>query len=154
ESDEAPESFPDGVYFAQLQPLTSPDFIHSAVAESVGMQFYSGSDPQQQLVDYFRPKALLLILDNFEHLLNGVGLISELLANAPKIKILTTSRETLNLQEEWLYPVKGMHFPEGDSDSNLERYSAVRLFVQNARRARPDFSLEAERQSVLRICQL
>ena len=146
--------FPDGVYFVPLQPLTSPEFILSAVAEAVGYQFYPGGEPLHELIDFLCPKTLLLILDNFEHLLDGVALVSEILAGAPKVNILATSRETLNLQEEWLVPVKGMSFPNNELQDNFDSYSAVRLFMLSARRARPDFSVDAERHHVLRICQL
>ncbi len=146
--------FPNGVYFVPLQPLTSPDFILSALAEAVGVQFYPGSEPWPQLIDYLRSKAALLILDNLEHLLDGVALFSDMLANAPKIKVLATSRETLGLQEEWLYPLRRMPFPDSEREGDLENYDAVQLFVQNARRVRPDFSLAAEKGAVVRICKL
>ena len=70
------------------------------------------------------------------------------------MKVLTTSREALNLQEEWLYPVKGMPYPEDDQPTNPEDYSAVRLFAQHARRIRADFSLAEEEAGVVRICTL
>ena len=143
-----------GVYFIPLQPINSPDFLLSALAEALSFQFYSGGDAQDELTDYLRPKSLLLILDNFEHLLDGVDLIADLLANAPKLKFLVTSRETLNLREEWLYPVRGMHFPEQEDAAEAESYSAVRLFLQSARRMRPDFSLTTDQAAVLRICRL
>ena len=147
-------AFPNGVYFVPLQPVSSSDLIVSAIAEAFGLQFYGGSEPQQQLLDYLCPKTLLLILDNFEHVLDGADLIPEMLANAPNVKILVTSRETLNLQEEWLYQVRGMRFPEEEDIADPESYTAVQFFVQNARRARPDFSLSAEQRSILRICKL
>ncbi|MHB8627190.1 MAG: helix-turn-helix transcriptional regulator [Aggregatilineales bacterium] len=149
----AATDFPEKVYFIPLQPLTSPDFILSALAEAVGFQFYPGSEPLLQLIDFLCPLSALLIFDNFEHLLDGVGLVSEILGGAPAIKLLSTSRETLNLQEEWLYQVKGMPFPETERD-DLEQFTAIRFFVQSARRVRPNFSLDAERQPVFRICQL
>jgi predicted ATPase/DNA-binding NarL/FixJ family response regulator len=152
--EQQPQAFPNGVYFVPLQPVNSPDLIVSAVAEAFDLQFYSGDEPQQQLFDYLCPKTLLLILDNFEHLLGGVDLIAEMLANAPNIKMLVTSRETLSLQEEWVYPVKGMRFPEAEDIADPESYTAVQFFIQNARRARPDFSLSTEQRSVLRICKL
>jgi predicted ATPase/DNA-binding NarL/FixJ family response regulator len=150
--------FSNGVFFVPLQPLGSDDGIVSALAEAVGLQFYAGDESQQQLIDYLRPKALLLILDNFEHLLENADLVADLLANAPKIKILVTSRETLNLREEWVYQLKGMQFPEEGTDvkdiADADSYSAVQLFTQSARRARPEFLLSAEQNAVLRICRL
>ncbi|MEZ4668679.1 MAG: LuxR C-terminal-related transcriptional regulator [Anaerolineae bacterium] len=144
----------DIFYFVPLQPLSSPDHIVSAIAEAVGFQFYQGGEPRQQLLDYFRDKALLLILDNFEHLLDGVEIASEILAQTSKVKILVTSRETLNLQEEWLYQVGGMHFPEHNPTDSIENYSAVQLFSQCARRVRHDFSTTDERDAIISICQL
>jgi predicted ATPase/DNA-binding CsgD family transcriptional regulator len=147
-------AYPNGVYFVWFQSLTSPDQIVSAIAESLGFAFYGQADPVQQLLHYLREKALLLVLDNFEHLLGGASLVSVMLTAAPQVKLLVTSREVLNLQEEWLYPVKGMPYPKGEHTQPIEDYGAVRLFVQNARRAQPGFSLTDEQEPVIRICQL
>src|SRR5262245_5591918 len=119
--------FDDGAYFVPLQPLDSPEFIVSAIADSVHFPFSSGVDPQQQLFQYVREKTLLLVLDNFEHLLNGADLLSKLLEVAPNLKLLVTSREVLNLQEEWRYPVRGLHYPETDDAEQPEGFSAVQL---------------------------
>src|SRR5579871_6542172 len=87
-------SFPDGVYFVALQAVSSPDSIICTVADTLDLQFYTGSEQQQQLIDFFRFKSLVLLLDNFEHLLDGgVRFVSDLLAGAPYIKIVVTSRE-------------------------------------------------------------
>src|SRR5579859_3776077 len=75
--------FSDGATFVPLQPLISPDGILSAVAEAVDFQFYPNCDPRQELFDHLNGKALILVLDNFEHLLDGAGFVSDLLANAP-----------------------------------------------------------------------
>jgi len=114
-------------------------------------------DPKAQLLNHLRPKHLLLILDNFEHLLEGVTLLSDMLESSPGIKLLITSRERLNLLEEWLLPLGGMGFPQGEEPTvaNEEDYDAIRLFVQRARRVRRDFSLSmAGPHWVARICQL
>lgn len=144
--------FPDGVYFVPLQPLTTPEYILSTIAEAIHFRFFSSDDPQDQIVRYLRDKICLLVLDNFEHLLEGAPLLSDLLSAAPGLKLLVTSREALNLQEEWLYPVQGMAYP--DSTIGMESFSAVQLFVQSARRSRPGFSLVDEAEGVLHICQL
>src|SRR5262249_34983032 len=78
----------------------------------------------------------------------------DILAGTQKLKILATSRETLNLREEWLYQVEGMRFPDSGASDNLERYSAIQLFVQRALQIRPDFSLMTEQVAVIRLCQL
>jgi predicted ATPase len=99
------ELFRDGVYFVGLQSLVNGELVTSAIAYALNISFYGSTLPQQQLYDRLRQKSLLLILDNFDHLLDSAPFISELLMNAPEVKILVTSRETLNLQEEWLYPL-------------------------------------------------
>ena len=148
------DHFNDGVYFVPLQPLDSHEFIVSAVADVVGFQFRPGEDPKQQLFQHFREKALLLVLDNFEHLLDGAELLSELLAAASDIKVLITSREVLNLQEEWLYPVRGLPYPDTDDAEQPGAYSAVQLFVERARQVRGDLALADEQAAVIRVCQL
>ena len=144
----------DGVYFVSLQPLDLSSLILSAIAEALDFKFLQLGDTQQQLLDYLREKSLLLVLDNFEHLLDGARLVSDILQTARAMKVLTTSREALNLQEEWVYPVKGMPYPEDDQPTNPEDYSAVRLFAQHARQIRADFSLTEEQAGVVRICAL
>jgi predicted ATPase/DNA-binding CsgD family transcriptional regulator len=146
--------FPDGVYFVPLQPLTQADLIVSGIAESLRLSFYGQDEPDSQLINYLGKKHLLLLLDNFEHLLDGVGFVSELLVAAPQVKIMTTSREVLNLQEEWLFPLKGMSFPLSVYTEEIEGYEAVRFFLHNARRAQPDFSLTDERHEIINICRL
>src|SRR5262249_13295064 len=145
--------YADGVYFVPLQPLPSPDFIVSAIAASLGFQFAGPLDPQIQLFNYLQDCAFLLLLDNFEHLLDGIQLLADMLTAAPRLKLVVTSRELLNLREEWRFPVTGMRFPQDGTAESLQDYDATRLFAQLARRAQPDFSLEAERESVIRICQ-
>jgi len=145
-------AFPDGFHFVSLQPLTASDLIASRIAETLHFQFFSGGEPKEQLLDYLRDKSCLLILDNFEHLLDDAAFVSDLLAVAPAIKVLVTSRETLNLQEEWVYTVRGMPYPR--TSENLENYEAVQLFIHHAQRLRSDFSLTDEAEGVLRICAL
>jgi predicted ATPase/DNA-binding CsgD family transcriptional regulator len=140
-------------YFIPLQPLASPDQIVSALASTLGFQFASGVEPEQQLIDYLREKAWLLVLDNFEYLLDGAPLLSEILADAPDIRLLVTSRERLNLVEEWVLEVGGLAYPARESDT--EPYSAVELFVQQARRAQVGFRLtDMNRSAIGRICRL
>lgn len=147
---------PRRVYFVPLQGISAPNSIVPAVAESLGLAIYQGTDPKPQLLNSLQDQSLLLVLDNFEHLLDEAGLISEILSAAPDVKILTTSREALNLQEEWLYFVQGMSYPT-EMPSNgtaLGDYSAICLFLHHARRIRPDFSLNEEQEGILRICAL
>jgi predicted ATPase len=147
--------FANGVFFVALAPLNSAELMIPAIAEAVDFQFSPGGEPKQQLLDYFREKSLLLVMDNFEHLLAGVGLVSDILGAAPGVKIIVTSREKLNLQAETIFIVEGMAFPERGSAEDLLQYSAVKLFVQDVRRAQPGFQLsEADFSHVVRICRL
>src|SRR5258707_14262120 len=82
---------------------------------------------------------MLLALDNFEHLLAGVGLVSEILQAAPGVKILATSRERLNIEGEPVFRVEGMDFPGWETPEDAAEYSAVKLLLASARRGQPDF---------------
>ena len=153
------DAYDDGVYFVPLQALDTPDLIIPSITETLGLSLDQCCDPRDQLLGQLEPRRLLLLLDNFEHLLEGVSIVSDILAMAPGVKIIATSREALNLQEEWLRPVSTMHYPElaiiqQENGLRLEDYSAVQLFVQSAQRIRPDFSLEHEKTGVIRICAL
>lgn len=107
-----------------------------------------------QLLNYLRDKKILLVMDNFENLLDGAGFLPEILGQALGVKILATSRLTLSLREEWLFSLKGLDFPANGSIENIESYSAVHLFVERARQVRPDFMLAGRESSVSRICHL
>src|SRR5262249_36465637 len=148
------DQFDDGVYFVPLQPLDSPEFIVSAIAEVISSPVTPGEDPKQQLFQHIREKALLLLLDNFEHLQEGAELLSEMLEAAPNLKLLVTSREVLSLQEEWLYPIRGLEYPEITVTEQPGTYSSIQLFVERARQVRGDLSLLEEQTAIIRICQL
>ena len=146
----APASrFSHGVIFVSLARLETPDQLVPAIAEAVNLRFQSGSDPKTQLLDYLRQKAMLLVLDNFEHLRGQAGLVNEILRAGAKIKVLVTSREKLNLQAEQLFPIGGLQLPapdqatDGPANRPLSQYSAIQLFCERARRVRPDFALTA-----------
>src|SRR5262249_5600119 len=110
-------------------------------------------DTATQLQDFLRDKEMLLVLDNFEHLLDGVGQVTRILQYSTDIKILATSRERLYLQEEWLFPIEGLSVPE-DTVEHIQDYSAVQLFMETARRVQPSFSATAEQATVVNICRL
>jgi predicted ATPase len=150
-------AFPQGIFFVGLARLDTADLLVPTIATALDFRFYEGSEPKEQLLGYLRRKKLLLVLDNFEHLLAGVGLVDEILTIAPGIKLLVTSREKLNRQAEQLFPIGGLALPEEDMavDTEVTGYDAIQLFLQSAHRTRPDFALTAENESdVLRICRL
>jgi predicted ATPase/uncharacterized protein HemY len=122
----------------------------------VSYQFQQdGRDHRQQLLDYFREKHLLLVLDNFEHVLAGAALVNDILLAAPGVKALATSRERLSLSGETVFNLVGMDFPDWRTPREALEYSAVKLFLLGARRAQPGFELQPrDLKAVARICQM
>ena len=105
--------------------------------------------------DYLANKETLLILDNFEHLLDGAIIVTELLSSAPRLKMLVTSRQRIDQVGETLFNLHGMSLPATESCEEAVQSPAVELFRQYARRARPDFELTAENlHHVIEICRL
>lgn len=147
-------SFADGVYFVALNPLSSPDYLIPTLAGTVGFSFSGQEDPLQQLLNYLSSKHMLLVIDNFEHLIEAAGLIPAILQAAPGIKVLVTSRAVLDLQEEWIRPVQGLKFPEEAASQPIETYSAAQLFIERARRVQANFSPRQEQECIARICRL
>jgi predicted ATPase/DNA-binding CsgD family transcriptional regulator len=146
-------AFADGAHFVALQPVAAADLIAPAIADALRLPLSGARDPTEQLLHFLAQRAALLVLDTFEHLPEGAGLLAQILAAAPGVKLLVTSREALMLQEEWRYPVQGLPYPEDDGP-DAEDHAAVQLFAERARRVRRDFSLAAERGAVARICRL
>jgi len=148
------EGFTHGVYFIPLAPLSSVDFLISAIAEALKFSFYSSQDEKIQILNYLREKEMLLIMDNFEHLAEGAGVIADILNTAAKVKILVTSRELLNLSGEWVIQIEGLKVPEGEK-IDIEGYSGVQLFLYNAKRINANISLSNDdKHYMVRICQL
>lgn len=147
--------FPDGVFFAPLEATNVPELMAPAVARAVGLSLSGPSEPGRQLMSYLRDRQMLLLLDNVEHLLAGVGELASWLAGAPGLKLLVTSQERLELSGEWVFEVQGLPAPGPDEVGEADEYSAFRLFMQRAQRAKVDCELSAEeRRAVMRICQL
>ncbi|MCB0191761.1 MAG: alpha/beta fold hydrolase [Anaerolineae bacterium] len=147
--------FPHGVYFVPLAPLDAAEALISTLAESIDLRFYGEEAPQQQLLNYLRRKHMLLVMDNFEHILSGVALVSEILHVAPNVKILVTSRERLNLSGEAVYSIGGLEIPGANSLKDTLEFDAAKLFLQQARLVRPAFEPQAdERTEIKRICRL
>ncbi len=147
--------FANGIAYASLTSLTSTDLIIPTVAEALNYTFTGSSDPTWQLLNFLRQKELLLVLDNFEHLLGGVCLLTDILAQIPGVKILVTSRQRLDLQEEWVLGIQGLPLPNELDDEELEENSSVSLFVHSAKRIRHSFALtETNRAALVHICHL
>ena len=153
------EHFSDGVFFIPLASIESATFIAPALADALHLTQTSQQDPFVQVSNYLRTKTVLLVIDNFEHLLDSAQLLSELLDSSRQLKLLVTSRERLHLKDEWLFDVQGLRCPmpdqEEQSTDNLASYEAVQLFVQSAERVQSEFSLNSgDLDHVVHICQL
>jgi len=107
--EEAADDFEDGTFFVSLAPIGSVEHIIQTIAEALKFPLATHEEPQHQLLRYLQKRQLLLVMDNFEHLLDGAGIISEILQAAPGVKVLATSREKLNLQSETIINVEGRH---------------------------------------------
>jgi predicted ATPase len=153
------DRFSRGSVIVYLQPLRSSEFFVPAVADALGFSLSGQEPPLDQLGQYLSGRETLIVLDNFEHLLNAADLLSSLLPITPNVKYLVTSREALNLQEEWLYPINGLSFPDdedgvGSVDQVEHHYDAVKLFAERAQRVYAEFSLDKEAEAVNRICRM
>lgn len=166
---DAADTFAQGIVFVALAGVKHPGALVPAIVESLKLPGYSGNSPRQQILGYLSQKAMVLVLDNLEHLLGPthasstaemtetVDLLMAILQRAPRVKLLITSRQRLNLQEEWVLEVPGLTVPSSTAVSvnDLALYSAPELFLQRARRARTAFVLTtANAEHVVRICQL
>ncbi len=155
------EFLTDGAVYVALAPVSAEKSdrlvnpIAAALADALGIAFHGGAPPEQQLFDYLRRKEMLLVFDNFEHLLETADFLTELLIQAPDIKILVTSRERLNLQEEWLFALQGLPFIPGKAVlGEGADEDAVQLFIQRARQVKPSFNVDIELPGILQICRL
>jgi predicted ATPase len=146
----------NGAAFVPLASIDDPDLLVTAVAEAIRFTFSGSKPPKQQLLDHLHGLEMLLALDNFEQVLEGAGLVADILKAAPRVTILATSREPLNLSMEWLLTVHGLAYPGAAEEARpLAQYEAAQLFDHNARRASARFALnDASAPFVGRICQL
>lgn len=152
---QAGDSYSDGVYFISLVGTSSSEFIVPAIADALGYSFSGTLELKSQLFRMLKDKYILLVLDNLEHLLGGIEMLDELLEHAPHVRLLTTSREQLNLRAEWTFEVQGLPVPSTMDADALESNSAAVLFLQRAKQMRRDFAPTAvDRHAIRRICQL
>jgi predicted ATPase/DNA-binding SARP family transcriptional activator len=148
------DNFQHGVWFASFVPVNVPEQMVYTIADALDIKFFGQREPKEQLFDYLAEKELLLILDNLEHLLSGVGLIRELLEAASGVKVLATSRERLNLQAEHVFDLGGLAVPD-EKNLDAKEFDALKLFAQSAKHSRHGFVLdEATIPSVTQICKL
>jgi predicted ATPase len=127
--------------------------LPAEIAGVLNVPLSGAGEPAMPLLNFLKNKQMLLVLDNFEHVLDGAELLGRILAEAPRIKMLVTSREALNLVQEWRLELTGLPLPEL-SGENVSANSAVQLFVERAGRVRSDFSPQGNEACIADICRL
>lgn len=152
------EDFPDGVWLVDLGPLSDPDLIPQAVASVFDLYQVSDTPLVALLQNFLRLKNLLLVLDNCEHLIQGVAeLCDALLRACPNLEILATSRESLNIAGETAYQVPSLSLPafqKATSIKAIKQYESVRLFIDRANAANPNLPLnDANALAIAQICR-
>ncbi|MBX3061425.1 MAG: tetratricopeptide repeat protein [Anaerolineae bacterium] len=138
----------EGIHFVPLTSVDAPELLGVIIADVLNFSTVNVEDFSAQLINYLSDKRLLLILDNMENIVAGATLLSQIVARAPDVKLLVTSRVRLNLQGEWVFDLKGLSVDK-------ENQSAIQLFVQRAQMAQADFAVsDVQISTIARICQL
>jgi predicted ATPase/tetratricopeptide (TPR) repeat protein len=149
--------FRDGVFFISLAEAHEPALVISKIAELLGVREGGSQSLFEGVKNYLRNKQLLLILDNFEQVLDAAPVVTELLESAPQLKVLVTSRVLLNLHGENEYPVPTLQLPESDSSihaTQLADYEAIQMFVDRAKAANPHLDINDRNAPIIAdICR-
>ena len=152
---EASDRYPDGVYFVALEPITIPELLLPTIAQVLGLM-EPGAATVDRLVEHFGERAFLLVLDNFEHVDAAAPQVGDLLARAPRISVLATSRSPLRVYGEREYPVPPLGLPDPRHLPDLEQFTqfeSVALFIERAVAVRPDFRVDSvNAPAVAEIC--
>jgi predicted ATPase len=149
------QAYPDGTWFVPLDGVDDPGLVAPSIATNLGLLDVSGVSAVERLVEFMRERSLLLILDNFEHVLEAASVVAQLLAAGSRVRVLVTSRTPLHVAAEQEFPVVPLGLPDGtDEQRDPLRSDAVRLFVERARLTRPSFQLTPTNTStVVDICR-
>lgn len=181
-ADAAQMLFRDGIFLVRLDRLEPDQLMPSVIANAINFTFQGALDQQAQLFRYLRGRHMLVILDNFEHLLHHADFVDELLQQAPNVKVLVTSRERLEFMGEWLLPVEGLPSPPAAEKNSAalnpeeaaahgstngfrpaeteitinpwHTYPAPQLFIHTAQAVHPNFIAERQKDAIIAICQM
>jgi predicted ATPase/DNA-binding SARP family transcriptional activator len=144
----------DGAVFVRLERITDPALVAAEIATALGQRDGSDGPSADGLPSYLREQELLVVVDNFEHLLAAAALIAELLSLAPKIRVLISSRTALRIRGEQTFEVEPLELPEGDSEGELSQSPAVQMFLQCATAANRKLEIDpAATRTVAQICR-
>jgi predicted ATPase/transcriptional regulator with XRE-family HTH domain len=153
------ETFADGVFFVDLAPIRDHTLVASTIARELGVQDVNGHPPFENLKAFLRQHHALLLLDNFEQVVDAALQMAELLATCPRIKLLITSREVLRVRAEHEFAVAPLALPERSrttpmlDPTTLQNFPAVALFIERTRAIKPDFELTSTNSAaIVEIC--
>lgn len=157
--------FSDGIFLIRLDRIEAEQPLLSVVANAIGYTFSGPYEQSKQFLQYLRGRSMLLLLDNFEHLLQHSDFLLEILHHAPDVKIIVTSRARLEFLGEWLLAIDGLPCPPSSAEQDAagakhyktiawHEYPATNLFILTAQAVLPDFRAEEERDSIVSICQV
>src|SRR6185503_6141421 len=154
--------YDDGTWFVALEPIRDPALVASRISTTFGLAETPSMSPRDQLVEWLAERKLLLVLDNFEQVIDAAPVVAELLRAAPKLRIIATSRAALRVSGEQEYPVPGLPVPidllalsdleklnltseeRAVAAETVTQYEAVRLFIARAKAVRNDFQVTNE----------
>lgn len=154
-ADASVEQTPDGVWWVDLAPLAESSLVPGAVAIALGMSVDAGADATSAVLNVLRDQAALIVLDNAEHLLDGLSaFVARLHQAAPRVHLIVTSQEALHVEDERVFRPEPLSLPEGDDPERIALSGAVSLFVARAKEADRHFQLRDENQAVVaEICR-
>ena len=150
------DDYPDGVWLVEFAPIADPSLVPKTVASALNVPEQPGRDMMETLVDALRPKTLLVLLDNCEHLVAACARLTDLLRACPDLRLLATSREALGVSGETTWRVPSLSLPDPQRLPPLDRfteYEAVRLFIDRAAAIEPQFALtNSNAHAVAQVC--
>jgi predicted ATPase/DNA-binding CsgD family transcriptional regulator len=150
------ERFKDGVFFVNLAPIRDTNLLLSTIIRALGLREVPGQSLIESLKRNLHEKQLLLLLDNFEQIIEAAPQVAELLSSSPGLRVLVTSREALQIYGEQEYPVHPLSIPDlsrPESSQVLSQYESTELFYQRAKAVKPDFMITPENgPSIAEIC--
>lgn len=152
--EEQKDKFKDGVAFISLAPLSVSRDIPIAVAKSLDLNLTGDMPVQDEVIRFLKDKQMLLVFDNYEHLLEGAQFVQDLLTHVQQSKFLCTSRELLQIPNEHIYDLMGLNVPTDNDESHFEASDSVQFFLRSARRVSKDFRLEqGEKADLINLCR-
>jgi DNA-binding SARP family transcriptional activator/predicted ATPase len=151
--------FPDGIWFISFDGCFTKAHIVTAIYNGLQLEGDTITTSQMelniQLLNYLQKRSILFVMDGFEHLVEHAGFFSDILENAPRVKLLVTSRQRLGLGAEWIYSIQGLPTPHHAAQQGSEDSDATRLFIERARQVKFDFTTSGQDfKHIARICQI